>query len=95
MPMRPAAAHDLFEQECSFPADRATVVEAVGETAIAAPGGERTQIATVLEWADETRYASVDDLYCTLMANLPDEHIGRKHYDDRSSTHPRDTTHAF
>ncbi|WP_276274168.1 hypothetical protein [Haloarcula litorea] len=91
MALQPAEARELFAQECSFPMDREAIIEAVGNVAIESPNGEASDFETVLTRGDETAYASVTELHSTVMANLEDDHIGRKHYDDRSDTVLRET----
>jgi len=95
MALRPSETRELFARKCSFPIDRDAVVEAVGNVAIASPNGDGTDIEAVLSRSDEAEYASVGELHDTVMANLGDDHIGRKHYDDRSSTMTRDTERSF
>ena len=82
-------ARELFAQECRFPAERTEVIAAVGDTTIEPPSGDGVDIGTILERSEETEYESVTELYNTLQANLDDDHIGRKHYDDRSSSPER------
>ncbi|MFB6089665.1 MAG: hypothetical protein ABEJ97_01285 [Halobellus sp.] len=62
---------------------------------ITSQNGDGTDIETVLNRGDETTYASVEELHNTVMANLDDDHIGRKHYDDRSSAKAQDDELSF
>lgn len=71
--------------------DRDAVIETVGNVAIESPNGDKSELETVLTRSDETVYASVEELHSTMMANLGDDHVGRKYYDDRSRTRGRDT----
>lgn len=71
--------------------DREAITETVGNVAIESPNGDATDLETVLTRSDETAYASVTELHHTVMANLEDDHVGRKHYDDRSDTVLRET----
>lgn len=95
MALRPSNTHELFARECSFPIDRESVVDAVGDVAITSPHGEHVDVEGVLASSDETTFASVTELHTTVMANLPDEYIGRKYYDDRSTTAPQVTELSF
>lgn len=85
MALSPSETRELFRRECQFPTEREVVVETVGEVAIASQNGPETDVESVLNWSEETSYETVSELHATVMANLPDEHIGRKYYDDRSS----------
>ncbi|QKY19216.1 hypothetical protein B4589_002060 [Halolamina sp. CBA1230] len=95
MPLKPADARELFVRECSFPMDQEAVVETVGNVAIESMNGDESDIETVLARSSETTYSSVEQLHNALMANLGDEHIGRKYYDDRSSVTTRSTELSF
>jgi len=95
MALSPSETRDLFRQACQFPTDHETVVEAVGDVAITSENGGNTDVETVLERSDATTYGSVAELHETVMANLTDEHIGRKYYDDRSSATVRETEVSF
>lgn len=76
---------DHFEREVSFPASDDAVVDAVGDTRIDPPAGDPVAVAAVLEHSEETEYASAIELHETVLSNLGDDHIGRKHYDDRAA----------
>lgn len=86
---------EQFARECSFPMDRDAVMETVGDVAIESPNGEDSELEAVLTRSGETTYASVDDLHNTVLGNLGDDHVGRKYYDDRSSTPAQDTELSF
>ncbi|MFB6161587.1 MAG: hypothetical protein ABEJ61_10505 [Haloferacaceae archaeon] len=88
-------ARELFASECSFPARREAVVEAVGDAEVAAPNGEAVAVATVLERSEERRYESATELHSTLLANLDEDHVGRKRYDDRSTDPARTENVSF
>ena len=90
MPVRPSAARDLFEAELTFPADAATVVETVGDRELDAPGGPSVSVESVLARTDEPRFRTAAELHETVLANLGEDYVGRKKYDDRSSNHVRD-----
>lgn len=86
MALKPAETHELFARECSFPMDRDAVIDRLGDVAIESPNGDGTDLATVLARSSDRSYVSAEELFTTLMGNLGDEHVGRKFYDDRSST---------
>lgn len=95
MALPPAETLELFDEACTFPADEEAVVEAVGDVTIEAQNGDSTAVATLLERSEETSYASARALHSTVLSNLPDEHVGRKHYDDRSTTRQRESELSF
>lgn len=92
----PAESHrlkgvrDRFETALSFPVDRDHVMETVGDVEIDPPDGDPVSVATVLELTDEREYETAGALHETLLANLGDDHIGRKHYDDRAANPSHD-----
>lgn len=86
MSLSPSDTREAFVRECSFPTDRESVIESVGNLAIASPNGEDIDVETVLERSEETTFVSARELHSTIMGNLPDDYVGRKNYDDRSST---------
>ena len=91
----PSDTRELFARECSFPTEREAVIDAVGDVVIASPNGDPTDLETVLERSEETSYGSVGELHSTVMANLGEGHVGRKHYDDRSSARRQETELSF
>lgn len=86
---------DLFGSDCSFPADRADVIEAVGDARIAAPNGDPVTIEAILERSNEATYSSAGELHSTVMCLLDEDHVGRKAYDDRSNNVARDEKLSF
>lgn len=82
--MRLPAARDLLDGAVSFPVDQATLLGAVGEYQIEAPGGEPETIREILERSADRTYESVDDAYTSLLGCVSEAYIGRKYYDDRS-----------
>jgi hypothetical protein len=82
--MRLSETRDLFTNVLTFPVERDTVVEKVGEVTLYAPHGDDDTIAEVLERSSQTEFVSIDDLYGTLVSNVSDAYIGRKGYDERS-----------
>jgi len=95
MALKPAETRELFARECSFPIDRDAVIERLGDVAIESPNGDGSDLATVLARSSDSSYGSAEELFTTLMGNLGDEHVGRKHYDDRSSTQNDDSELSF
>jgi hypothetical protein len=83
--MRLAETRNLFARTLSFPADRETVLDAVGDREIDAPYGDPETIGEVLERTDEPEFATADELFDTVLTNVGDQYIGRKHYDDRGA----------
>lgn len=74
-----------LDRACDFPIDHETLVTRMNDVEMAAQNGEATKLASVLDRADATDYRSVAEAHHTILANLDEAHIGRKHYDDRSS----------
>ncbi|MFC6953078.1 DUF5789 family protein [Halorubellus litoreus] len=85
----PNHVHDRFETELSFPATHSDVLDTVGDVEIDPPNGDPVVVATVLERTDEEAYETATALHETVLANLDDDHIGRKHYDDRAANPSR------
>jgi len=89
--MRPTDAYTTFEQRYSYPVDRDTVIETMGDTTIESPTGEDTTIAETFEHADTDQFRSAQELGDTFFSWLPEQYIGRKYYDDRGDNpHPSD-----
>jgi hypothetical protein len=87
--MRPTDAYTTFEQRYSYPVDRETIIETMGETPIESPTGEEATIAETLEHAETERFTSAQELGDTFFSWLPEQYIGRKYYDDRGDNpHP-------
>lgn len=83
--MRLAETRNTFARKLTFPADRETVLSAVGDEPIDAPYGDPETIRTVLGRTDESSFNSADELFDTVLANVGEQYIGRKHYDDRGA----------
>jgi hypothetical protein len=83
--MRLAETRNLFARSLTFPADRETVLETVGDREIDAPYGEPETIEEVLSRTDEPSFTTADELFDTVLTNVGDQYIGRKHYDDRGA----------
>jgi hypothetical protein len=87
-PMRYSETQQLFDQACNFPTEHRTVVDQLGDVVLTTQSGDSFTVEEVLELTDETDYRSADDLYNSLLANLDEEFVGVKHYDDRSGSTP-------
>lgn len=71
-------------RELDYPADAEAVRAAFGATEVAAPDDEDTEtVGALLEAVNDGTYASADELFEAVLAQLPDDYIGRKFYDDR------------
>lgn len=81
--MRLPETREAFAERLTFPIDRETVIERVGDVTLQAPNGEDTTVAAVLDRSDETTYESAEELHDTLFGLVGDAFIGRKYYDDR------------
>lgn len=83
--MRLSETRDRFASELTFPVERDTVIDTVGDIELDAPYGDSESVADVLERDDRAEYESPDELYDALVAYVGDAYIGRKFYDDRGS----------
>lgn len=81
--MRLAETRNVFARKLTFPADREAVLAAVGDQSLDAPYGDPETIRTVLDRTTASSFRSADELYDTVLANVGEQYIGRKHYDDR------------
>jgi hypothetical protein len=89
--MRLAETRNLFARTLTFPADRETVLDVDGEREIDAPYGDPETIEEVLRRTDEPSFTTADELFDTVLTNVGDQYIGRKHYDDRGAQGGIDT----
>lgn len=75
---------EFLEREFEYPVTLARVREEVGHVELDTPDEEDSEsISDVLGHLDEDTYESANDLFETILANLPDEYVGRKYYSDR------------
>jgi len=81
--MRPTDAYETFDEAYSYPTDRQTVIETMGETRIESPNGPGETIAETLERSGSEEFRSAQELTDVFMGTLSDQYIGRKYYDDR------------
>ncbi|MFC6941560.1 hypothetical protein ACFQE8_16560 [Salinirubellus sp. GCM10025818] len=93
--MRLPELRDRLDEECTFPleTDRAAVL--LENVRLDPPNGEPVELSTVLERDEETTYRSSRELHDSVLANLDERHVGRKHYDDRSRTPAREYELSF
>lgn len=83
--MRLSETRDLFVAELTFPVDRATVTETIGDVELDAPWGDPETVGDVLSRTDDTEFHNADELFDTILTYVGDQYIGRKFYDDRGS----------
>jgi hypothetical protein len=81
--MRPNDAYETFDEAYSYPIDRETIIETMGETRIESPNGPGETIAETLERSGREEFRSAQELTNAFLGTLSDEYIGRKYYDDR------------
>ncbi|UIO99169.1 hypothetical protein Hbl1158_11575 [Halobaculum sp. CBA1158] len=81
--MRLSELRAEFSRQLSFPTDRETAVERVGDVTLEAPNGDDTTVAAVLARAETAEFDSAKELHDTLVGLVDDAFIGRKFYDDR------------
>ncbi|MEF8841203.1 MAG: hypothetical protein V5A62_06200 [Haloarculaceae archaeon] len=86
---------DLFSRELEFPVTCERVVDSVGDVDLESPSGSAESIGTVLGRCETDEFASVDELYGALVTFVGEAYVGRKGYDDRSSTTTRDEEVSF
>jgi hypothetical protein len=73
-----------FGEEIEFPTDLETVLDEVGETEIDAPNSDASMtISDILGHLDEGSYETPGELREIVLANVPDEYVGRENYSDR------------
>ena len=89
--MRLSDTRDRFIGELTFPAQRATVIERLGDVPLDPPTGEPETIGEVLERSETRVFRSPDELYDTLVTFVGDQYVGRKFYDDRGGNTGIDT----
>lgn len=75
---------DHFVDEIEFPTDLETVLDEVGETEIDAPDNDTSMtISNILGHVNEGEYETPSELREIILANVPDEYVGRENYSDR------------
>jgi len=95
--MRLTDVPDLLARVGDFPTEHETLAESVDDVDVEAPNGETTALATALARSDDDRYRSAREAYTAVLANVGEDFVGRKRYDDRSSVthHPATPAHSF
>lgn len=83
--MRLSDARDRFVSEFTFPVERETVLEVLGDVELDGPTDDPDTIGEILDRTEETTFHSPDDLYDTIIGALGSEYVGRRFYDDRGS----------
>jgi hypothetical protein len=83
--MRLSETRDRFVSELTFPVQRTTVIDRLGDLEIDPPTGEPETIGEVLDRTDAAAFRSPDELYDALVTFVGDQYVGRKFYDDRGS----------
>ena len=83
--MRPNDAYDRFATEFSYPITREEIIATAGDTTVQSPTGTSESIAEVLDRTGTRTFSSPRDLHETFLANLGEQYIGRKFYDDRGT----------
>jgi hypothetical protein len=75
-----------FDDVIEFPTDLETVLAETGETEIDAPNSNASMsVADVLDHMDEGSYETAGELREIVLANVPEEYVGRDNYSDRGS----------
>lgn len=81
--MRVSELEERIGEEIEFPANRATIVDRIGDRVLEAPNGQAETIKQVLERGGERNFTSADDVFQSVVGSLSEAYIGRKRYDDR------------
>ena len=93
-----SAVRSHLAAECTFPVDRETVLDRVGDVDLDGVASEQETVATVLERTDVEIFHSARAVAVTLQGSVGAAYVGRKRYDDRNgeSQGPDDrTVHSF
>lgn len=83
--MRLSNARDRFGGELTFPVERGTVLETLGDVEIEGLTDDPETVGDVLDRTDAEEFHSADDLYDTVIGTIKSEYVGRRFYDDRGS----------
>jgi hypothetical protein len=82
-----------FDDTIEFPADLETVLAEAGEMEIDAPNSNASMsVADVLGHMDEGSYETAGELREIILANVPEEYVGRENYSDRGPAGNRPAT---
>jgi len=83
--MRLSDARDRFVSEFTFPVERETVLDAIGDVEIDGLTDDPETVGDVLDRTTSEDFHSADDLYDTIIGSIGSEYVGRRFYDDRGS----------
>lgn len=89
------ALRERVESTCEFPVEQSELLDAVGSVEIEPGTSGSETVATVLERTDETTFESPRALYNTIRGTVDDDHVGRKHYDDRGGSRVNDDAESL
>lgn len=81
--MRHTDAYEAFEQTCSYPIDRETIIETMGDRTIESPTGTEETLGEILGRTETETFGSTRELFDTFVGQLGEQYVGRKFYDDR------------
>lgn len=82
--MEPQNIRGYLEAELEFPTDLETVLNEIGEAEIDAPNSDASMtITAILGHMNEGSYETPDELREIILANVPEEYVGRSRYSDR------------
>mgnify|MGYP006875077749 FL=1 len=83
--MRLSDARDRFVSEFTFPVERETVLETIGDVEIDGLTDDPETVEDVLDRTTSEEFHSADDLYDTIIGSIGSGYVGRRFYDDRGS----------
>lgn len=83
--MRLSNARDRFVSEFTFPVEKETVVDRLGDVEIEGPTDNPETVEVVLERSGEETFQSAEALYDAIIASVGSQYVGRRFYDDRGS----------
>lgn len=83
--MRLSNARDRFVSEFTFPVERESVLETLGDVEIDGPTNEPETVGEILERTDMDSFHSADELYDSIIGSIGSDYVGRRFYDDRGS----------
>ena len=83
--MRLSNARDRFVGEFTFPVERGTVLETLGDVEIEGLTNDPETVGDVLDRTNTEEFYSADDLYDTIIGSIGSDYVGRRFYDDRGS----------
>lgn len=73
-----------LHESITYPTDGNSVCDVIGSLEIDAPATSQTlTIRTLLLDHEDERFDNPNELFQTIMANLPEGYVGRKYYSDR------------